>query len=76
MLNEHQQAYVDMLNKMKAHELCWCGWYKKGECPRCPGHVSAADKLKARCSECGSAPHNHGANLYHQKGCSHRVDYK
>jgi hypothetical protein len=55
-LNSEQRAYVDDLNKIPASGLCYCGWFRLGECPHCPAGMSAADKIARACPLCRNAP--------------------
>jgi hypothetical protein len=69
--NDDQLDYIKSLNKINSKDLCWCGWYKKGHCFDCPKDLSAADKIKIRCSECHSEPLEYGkGKIIHRIKCS------
>lgn len=71
MFNDDQKDHMKSLFSIKPEELCWCGWYKKGECPQCDPNYSAADKLKMWCPSCHNAPNDYGkGNIVHIKGCT------
>ena len=54
MFNADQRAYMDDLASMPPDEVCWCGWYPRGQCATptpCDPSKSAADKLAVRCPD-------------------------
>ena len=69
MFNEEQRDYMRYLSTVDPANLCWCGWFHYGECPHCQLGVTAADKLKVRCGECGNSPIGPGGRLIHIIGC-------
>ena len=50
-LNEEQKAHLRELDELAPSQRCWCGWYALGECPHCPKHKTAQDKLNSRSAE-------------------------
>lgn len=77
-LNQSQKEYIAYLNQQPREALCWCGWYLAAECGSwCERHgkgLTAADKDREACVECGSAPFQPGGNISHSRGCSARSD--
>jgi len=72
MFNAEQQAYIDYLHVQPPETLCWCGWYKLGECPNgCPPDKSSADKMMLWCPGCHNAPLHNDLNrsIVHRIGC-------
>jgi hypothetical protein len=68
--NSEQNAHMDALDLIPIAARCWCAWYLKGQCPTCPPHLSAADKMATKCQECGSYQISHNSpGVYHRKGC-------
>lgn len=61
MFNDDQVGYMRSLGKRSPAELCWCGWYPKGECPSCPPDKTGLDKKLLKCQVCGNGPDNYGA---------------
>lgn len=45
MFNSEQNSYMDWLATQPPESLCYCGWYKLGECYNCrkdhPGKTNA-----------------------------------
>lgn len=71
MFNQEQREHMAELSSYPLVGLCWCGWYKLGECPNCPKGKTAADKAAAWCPECHGAPSPDGSYpVSHLKGCS------
>ena len=77
-LNKDQREYVDYLNRQSREALCWCGWYPAKECGAWCNNtgkgLTAADKDKESCVECGSSPWHPGGRVSHSRGCSARTD--
>lgn len=77
-LNRHQREYIRELNQRPRELLCWCGWYAANECgswcDKSGKGLTAADKDKESCVECGSAPWFPGGAVNHTRGCSARTD--
>lgn len=70
--NSDQRDHMEWLAKQDPSTMCWCGWHARGECPRCPDSLTAADKMDHWCPECRSAPPwtDRASPLVHRKGCS------
>lgn len=77
-LNRDQREYVAFLNKQPREALCWCGWYQVAECgkwcERSGKGLTAADKDKESCVECGSSPFEPGGSYTHFRSCSAYTD--
>jgi len=43
MFNKEQRAHMEYLFKIPNSLKCWCGWYLKCECPKCPPDKSRED---------------------------------
>ena len=69
MFNSDQLDYMDYLSKVPPEKKCYCGWYLKDKCFSCPKGYTAADKLKARCKHCHSAPEPGKKKIYHVVNC-------
>lgn len=76
-LNSHQRAYVEYLHAQPLSDLCWCGWYAKDECgswcSKSGKGLTAADKAKEACAECGNTPWEPGLPVTHNIKCSKNV---
>jgi hypothetical protein len=77
-LNHHQREYVQFLHEQPLETLCWCGWYLAAECgawcSRSGKGLTAADKVRESCVECGSSPFEPGGSVSHNRACSARSD--
>ena len=72
--NNDQLAEMSRLEGIPAEDRCWCGWYRIEECGcGSPRDKTCADKLAARCPECGNAPTRPGDDLIHISGCSRSI---
>ena len=73
-LNADQREHVNFLNAQPREALCWCGWYLVAECgkwcERSGKCLTAADKDKESCVECGSSPIQPGGKVSHNRHCS------
>ena len=76
-LNSHQRAYVEYLHAQPLSDLCWCGWYAKDECgswcSKSGKGLTAADKAKEACAECGNTPWEPGLPVTHNIKCPKHV---
>ena len=68
--NSEQVDHMRSLSKISPDKLCYCGWYELGDCPHCGDKLTAFDKMKLRCPECGNSPSYGESNTTHIKGCS------
>lgn len=77
-LNREQREYVKYLHTLPLDALCWCGWYPVAECgkwcERSGRGLTAADKARESCVECGSSPLRPGGVVSHSRECSARSD--
>lgn len=77
-LNRDQREYVEYLHNQPLDALCWCAWYPKQECgawcKRSGKGLTAADKARESCVECGASPFDPGAPVSHNRACSARQE--
>jgi hypothetical protein len=77
-LNDHQREYMQFLDKQPLESRCWCGWYLVAECGRWCSRsgkgLTAADKARESCVECGASPFEPGGSVSHSRACSARAD--
>ena len=77
-LNRDQREYVSFLQTRQRTDLCWCGWYLVKECgawcERSGKGLTAADKDRESCVECGASPFQPGGSVSHSRACSARSD--
>jgi len=73
MFNAEQRAYMATLDNMDPATKCWCGWYALAECrcERVTNGQTCADKIAAKCPECGNDPFQPGSKIVHLRNCSH-----
>jgi hypothetical protein len=68
-MSTEQESYMEFLEKLDPAELCWCGWYRLGQCPNCETERSAAEKIAERCPSCHNDGGPHRLKIVHRIGC-------
>ena len=76
--NDDQLDYMRDMDARPRNAVCYCAWHPAGECPNCPPHLTAADRIPLECDDCHNYPPARDLTrpVVHRIGCKMRVEPK